>query len=166
MTEQNVQTFIAWTPGVHPTWLQCHGPVHDAREFRAQCEVPVRIPAPPPPLPHFVLLPRCSGAGQGPRFGSTPQPAQRGHTVVIFDWMRSFVFRMHLPSPQRILRVYRQELANNLRIALAKHQCFFSQSAFFKTPIIFSLNLSHSLSPTCPQAALAVRTSTRSPFLN
>ena len=43
MTEQHVQTFITWT--------------HGAREFRAQCEVPIRIPAPPPPPPHFVLLP-------------------------------------------------------------------------------------------------------------
>ena len=36
MMEQNVQTFIAWTHGAHPTWLQ----YHDAREFRAQCEGP------------------------------------------------------------------------------------------------------------------------------
>ena len=57
MTEQNVQTFITWTHGAHPAWLQYHGPAHDARELQTQCEVPIRIPASPPPPPHVVLLP-------------------------------------------------------------------------------------------------------------
>ena len=56
MMEQNVQTFITWTHGLQPTWLQYHGPSLHNRELRAQGEIPIRIPAPPPPPPpHFVL---------------------------------------------------------------------------------------------------------------
>ena len=57
MMEQNVQTFITWTHGVQPTWLQYHGPSLHNRELRAQGEMPIRIPAPPPPPPQFVLPP-------------------------------------------------------------------------------------------------------------
>ena len=57
MMEQNVQTFITWTPGVQPTWLQYHGPSLHDRALGVQAERPIRVPAPPPPPPQFVLPP-------------------------------------------------------------------------------------------------------------
>ena len=51
MMEQNVQTFITWTHGVQPTWLQYHGPSLHDRALGVQAERPT------PPPPQFVLPP-------------------------------------------------------------------------------------------------------------
>ena len=57
MMEQNVQTFITWTHGAQPTWLQYHGPSLHDHPPGVQAERPIRVPAPPPPPPQFVLPP-------------------------------------------------------------------------------------------------------------
>ena len=57
MMEQNVQTFITWTHGVQPTWLQYHGPSLHDHPPGVQAERPIRVPAPPPLPPQFVLPP-------------------------------------------------------------------------------------------------------------
>ena len=54
MLEQNVQTFITWTHGAQPTWLQYHGPNYPAGTL---LDRPFRLTASPPPPPQFLLLP-------------------------------------------------------------------------------------------------------------
>ena len=49
MMEQNVQTFITWTHGVQPTWLQYHGPSLHDRLSGVQVERPL--------CPHYGLQP-------------------------------------------------------------------------------------------------------------
>ena len=59
MMEQNVQTFITWTRGVQPTWLQYHGPsLHDhlpgvqcGRRYHRHLHHMLVLPPPPPPPP-------------------------------------------------------------------------------------------------------------------
>ena len=54
MLEQNVQTFITWTHGAQPTWLQYHGSNYPAGTLRDR---PFRLTAPPPPPPQLLVLP-------------------------------------------------------------------------------------------------------------
>ena len=54
MLEQNVQTFITWTHGAQPTWLQYHGPNYQAGTLLDRT---FRLTAPPPPPPQLLLLP-------------------------------------------------------------------------------------------------------------
>ena len=49
MSEQVVQTYITWTHGAQPTWLQFHGP-------GALLDRPIRQTTSPPPPPSFPLL--------------------------------------------------------------------------------------------------------------
>ena len=49
MLEQDVQTFITWTHGAQPTWLQFHGP-------GTLLDRPVRLTASPPTPPRFPIL--------------------------------------------------------------------------------------------------------------
>ena len=49
MSEQVVQTYITWTHGAQPTWLQFHGPGF-------LLERPIRQTTLPPPPPSFPLL--------------------------------------------------------------------------------------------------------------
>ena len=49
MSEQDVQTYITWTHGAQPTWLQFHGP-------GTLLDRPVRWTASPPPPPRFPIL--------------------------------------------------------------------------------------------------------------
>ena len=49
MSEQDVQTYITWTHGAQPTWLQFHGP-------GTLLGRPVRWTASPPPPPRFPIL--------------------------------------------------------------------------------------------------------------
>ena len=57
MMEQNIQTFITWTHGAQPTWLQYHGPSLHDHPPGVQAERLLRVPAPPPPPPQLVLPP-------------------------------------------------------------------------------------------------------------
>ena len=54
MMEQNVQTFITWTHGVQPTWLQYHGPLLHDHPPGVQAERLMRVPVPPSPPPQLV----------------------------------------------------------------------------------------------------------------
>ena len=49
MSEQDVQTYITWTHGAQPTWLQFHGP-------GTLLDRPIRQTASPPPPPRFPIL--------------------------------------------------------------------------------------------------------------
>ena len=49
-----MQTFITWTHGAQPTWLQYHGPNYLAGTL---LDRPFRLTAPPPPPPQLLLLP-------------------------------------------------------------------------------------------------------------
>ena len=49
MLEQDVQTYITWTHGAQPTWLQFHGP-------GTLLDRPVRLTASPPTPPWFPIL--------------------------------------------------------------------------------------------------------------
>ena len=49
MSEQVVQTYITWTHGAQPTWLQFHGP-------GALLDRPIRLTTSPPPPPSLPLL--------------------------------------------------------------------------------------------------------------
>ena len=79
-------------------------------------------------------------------------------------WRRFYDPRMRRPSLLRISHVCRQGSASNLRIARVKHRGRINQCVLLETLIL--LNLLESLILICPQAAPAVLTSRRSPFLN
>ena len=49
MSEQDVQTYITWTHGAQPTWLQFHGP-------GTLLDRPIRQTTSPPPPPRFPIL--------------------------------------------------------------------------------------------------------------
>ena len=58
MSEQDVQTYITWTHGAQPTWLQFHGPgtlldrpIRQTTSPPTPPWFPILLPPPPPPPP-------------------------------------------------------------------------------------------------------------------
>ena len=78
--EQDVQTFITWTHGAQPTWLQFHGPDRPVR-LTASPPTPPRFPIllppppPPPPPPPVILHPQFM-----PSLRASSSPSPRGQS--------------------------------------------------------------------------------------
>ena len=84
MLEQDVQTFITWTHGAQPTWLQFHGPgtlLDRPARLTASPPTPPRFPIllppppPPPPPPPVILHPQFM-----PSLRASSSPSPRGQS--------------------------------------------------------------------------------------
>ena len=84
MLEQDVQTFITWTHGAQPTWLQFHGPgtlLDRPIRLTALPPTPPRFPIllppppPPPPPPPVILHPQFM-----PSLQASSSPSPRGQS--------------------------------------------------------------------------------------
>ena len=84
MSEQDVQTYITWTHGAQPTWLQFHGPgtlldrpIWQTTSPPPPPRFPILLPPPPPPPPPppVILHPQFM-----PSVRTTSNSAPRGQS--------------------------------------------------------------------------------------
>ena len=118
MLEQDVQTYITWTHGAQPTWLQFHGPgtlLDRPVRWTASPPTPPRFPLllppppPPPPPPPVILHPQFmpslrASSGPSPRGQSCPATVKSQSTrrsIRSADQFRDDDLRSLSRSPKR-----------------------------------------------------------------
>ena len=118
MLEQDVQTYITWTHGAQPTWLQFHGPgtlLDRPVRLTASPPTPPRFPIllppppPPPPPPPVILHPQFmpslrASSSPSPRGQSCPATMKSQRTrrsIRSADQFRDDDLRSLMRSPKR-----------------------------------------------------------------
>ena len=144
MSEQVVQTYITWTHGAQPTWLQFHGPgalldrpIRQTTSPPPPPSFPLRFPPPPPPPPPppVILHPPQYGAPRSQLLADNPALPHRNRsahaarsTALTIPVMKSYAVQgVHPNDVGQHPLLHRGDLGGHLPCSppnvLAVHRC-------------------------------------------